>query len=347
MNEIKADTGGRMAVWDNAKAMLILLVVLGHALYSLLEVAEIYQALYFFIYLFHMPLFMYISGLFSRRTIQTGAKLRQKVLGYVMLGVILKLILLLVRLIFNQFTYRSTSFSLFRETSVPWYLLVLAAYLVVTRLIKDVAPRFLLILSVVLACLAGYDRYVGEWFLVSRFLVYYPFFLAGAFFSADRLAAWGKGIVPKAAAAVFLAVLFVLVYRYIGILHPFRELIKGGTCYYDLHKEIGKDQVLMCGLYRLFYYIVSALMCTALMWLMPAGEHSFTEVGRNTLSVYMLHRPIQLMFVYGGLSLLLVDPAQTKIRLLYLLASPVLVYLLSLPGWRSASDLFWKQLKNV
>ena len=63
--------------------------------------------------------------------------------------------------------------------------------------------------------------------------------------------------------------------------------------------------------------------------------------------VYMLHRPIQLIFVYGGLSLLLVDPAQTKIRLLYLLASPVLVYLLSLPGWRSAVDMFWKQLKNV
>lgn len=48
---------------DEAKGLGILLVVLGHACVpSLISISKILQKIYLFIYLFHMPVFMYLSG---------------------------------------------------------------------------------------------------------------------------------------------------------------------------------------------------------------------------------------------------------------------------------------------
>ncbi|MBR5262525.1 MAG: acyltransferase family protein, partial [Clostridia bacterium] len=55
----------RLEKWDILKFVLIFFVVFGHF-------SEQYAGmtgLFFFIYSFHMPLFIFVSGLFSKRTI--------------------------------------------------------------------------------------------------------------------------------------------------------------------------------------------------------------------------------------------------------------------------------------
>ena len=60
----------RIYTLDNLKAVLIFLVVLGHLLISFTH-ATCNSAKYIssFIYSFHMPLFIIISGYFSKKTI--------------------------------------------------------------------------------------------------------------------------------------------------------------------------------------------------------------------------------------------------------------------------------------
>ena len=60
----------RVVKWDNMKFLLIFCVVIGH-------ISEMYtgnyiwfKRLFLFIYVFHMPAFLFVSGLFSKKTVK-------------------------------------------------------------------------------------------------------------------------------------------------------------------------------------------------------------------------------------------------------------------------------------
>ena len=52
--------------FDNARFFLIVLVVFGHLTRSYVNESHIFKALYMFIYSFHMPAFVLISGFFAK-----------------------------------------------------------------------------------------------------------------------------------------------------------------------------------------------------------------------------------------------------------------------------------------
>jgi uncharacterized membrane protein YcfT len=52
--------------YDNVKFLAVVLVVLGHAWYSLAD-SRLTTAAHLFVYTFHMPVFILIAGFFSRR----------------------------------------------------------------------------------------------------------------------------------------------------------------------------------------------------------------------------------------------------------------------------------------
>lgn len=52
--------------FDNARAILILLVVFGHMLQPYTSGDKYLSALYLVIYSFHMPTFLFISGYFAK-----------------------------------------------------------------------------------------------------------------------------------------------------------------------------------------------------------------------------------------------------------------------------------------
>ena len=56
----------RIAYWDTLKGGLMLLVVLGHFLYNFQEGHKFINYLVDSIYMFHMPVFVFISGYFSK-----------------------------------------------------------------------------------------------------------------------------------------------------------------------------------------------------------------------------------------------------------------------------------------
>lgn len=64
MNYLK--TQNRNYLIDNSKGLLIFLVVLGHSLEFIRKDYEVARLLYVFIYEFHMPVFVFISGYLSK-----------------------------------------------------------------------------------------------------------------------------------------------------------------------------------------------------------------------------------------------------------------------------------------
>lgn len=60
----------RDTYWDQCRAVLMWLVILGHCIQLLFTDTFFSQPVFKFIYLFHMPLFMWISGYFALNSIQ-------------------------------------------------------------------------------------------------------------------------------------------------------------------------------------------------------------------------------------------------------------------------------------
>ncbi len=83
----------RSAYWDNLKAILIFLVVLGHYILPVNRSGRSLTSAYYWIYLFHMPAFVLTSGYFSKRYIRKGAPNVGKLLGFLLLYFIFILLL--------------------------------------------------------------------------------------------------------------------------------------------------------------------------------------------------------------------------------------------------------------
>lgn len=62
MTEIKQ----RESYWDNIKGLLILLTVFAHILFQLQDNSPFINGTVDYIYMFHMPAFVYVSGYFGK-----------------------------------------------------------------------------------------------------------------------------------------------------------------------------------------------------------------------------------------------------------------------------------------
>ncbi|EAE0774479.1 acyltransferase, partial [Listeria monocytogenes] len=66
----------RTAYFDNAKFLLMILVVFSHLLQPFIGDQKFYHDLYYFIFTFHMPAFVFLAGYFAK-PLTKGHKLRE------------------------------------------------------------------------------------------------------------------------------------------------------------------------------------------------------------------------------------------------------------------------------
>lgn len=132
----------RDAFWDNVKFFLIVLVVVGHFLEPYRDV-DYYWPRYIFtvIYTFHMPLFIFVSGLFSKSVIR-GERFRfERVISFLLLYMIYKIIsAVLSHILYGD----EIQIDFFVVQGLAWYLLAMAAWLFITYLVKDIHPVLIL-----------------------------------------------------------------------------------------------------------------------------------------------------------------------------------------------------------
>ena len=268
----------RVALWDNYKFILILLVVLGHFIDVIISYTTTEKALFFFIYTFHMPMFLFVSGVFYKET-----NLRAKVLFYLCAGFLLKICLFLVYYWFDETPH---AFHLFSDASIPWFMFTLAIFTVMTRMIRDTNKVFVLVMNIIIACFAGYDKNIGDFLYLSRVIVYYPFFLAGSMIGSgatDLVIRLKKNKAVVAASLSILVLWFAVCRMNIEWLYPYRHILTGRNPFTD---EIASHGPLA----RLICYFMAAVTGFSLLILTPARRvPGLTSWGGKTLNVYFWH----------------------------------------------------------
>lgn len=279
----------RIAKWDNVKAVLIILVVIGHMMKSDLELSGFSSKLYYFIYLFHMPAFIFVSGMFSKSTIEK--KNYDRVFSFFLLYLLIKFLSYFSTLIIvGKDTVR-----MFTETGAAWYALALAVYYLLTMFLRRYSRGFVLVLSIVMGCAAGYCKDIGNFLALSRIFTFYPFFLMGYYIKPSQLLGWTEKRKVKLASAVVLAAFFALAMRFAQELAWTVSLLKGNSAYTKLAylAEWG-------GALRLAQYIVGVLLTFCVIAVVPRRRSRFSYIGQRTRAIYALHWLLINIF-YNGL----------------------------------------------
>ncbi len=220
----------RIAKWDNAKLILIFLVVLGHFLETFLEQYPVCESVYGIIYLFHMPAFLFISGMFSKKTINADRLNWAKITPYLVLFVILDFGRFIVRYHWDP----TLTFRVFRITGVSWYLFALFVLIVVTHLLRKIDPKFVFCIAIGISLIIGYSKGIGYWFALYRIVTMFPFFYLGYLWDREKVEwALGRSWIRILAVAVLVLHLFGCLNNPVKV-YFWEPLLTAGTNYYSI-----------------------------------------------------------------------------------------------------------------
>lgn len=277
---------------DNLRCFLIILVVIAHFLSKLSSITE-YHYLYYFIYLFHMPLFVFVSGYFSKSIYKDGNYQAKKVFSLFWIYILFRLASYFTAAGYKGF-YK---IKLFEESSAPWYLLSLCLWYLLIPLIHNYKARQVIPITIVISLFVGLDSTVGTFLSLSRTITFFPFFCMGYFFTPEKL----EGLLSKKfriPSAIFLGVLLLLFLWKGNCFAPYIRFTYGASSYSDILK---KDYLIRGPLLRLAWYVVSVICSLAVLYIVPRKQMWFTRIGQRTLSVYVLHILIRNLLVYEGI----------------------------------------------
>lgn len=146
--------------FDNARAILIFLVVLGHLLQPYTSEDKFLQALYLLIYSFHMPTFLFISGYFAKNLDKPNylEKIAKKLLlPYVIFFAFFSL--------YYYFTGKEDAIQLdpFNPVFALWFLLTLFFFHVVLVIVRRYNPYIVLFISILVSVLAGFSGNIDSY----------------------------------------------------------------------------------------------------------------------------------------------------------------------------------------
>ena len=307
----------RSAYWDNAKAILIFLVVLGHIMLPIRSKYTITLAVSNWIYFFHTPAFVFVSGFFAKGYIRKQSSRSRRLTGFLLLYVFFKLsewglgCLLSGKLSFPK---------LFSLTSAPWYMLCMFFWYLILPYLADVGPKLALPGSVLLSLLVGTDPNCGSFLSLSRFFVFLPFFLGGYFFDPKVI----RGVKPwiKGLSVAIFSGLFAAIYVFDRFLAPYLNIIYGSDSYSALGYRFRYGIAI-----RLIWYIGAAVVIATFLCLVPERKLFFTYIGERTLAIYIIHR--LLRDIMSGLGVYRFMGSNYVLLLSCIAVSVVIVYISS------------------
>ncbi len=322
---------------DNLKLLLIFLVVLGHVADLYADVSQATAYLRYFIYSFHMPLFLFVSGLVGKRNIKE--RRLSNIATYFFLYIFIKIVTFAANWATTGVLPAVTVFS---DRSEPWYAFCLFAFSLITIGLDKLKPSYVLVFSVLLACYAGYDAALGDTLCLSRLIVYYPFYFLGYCLDTGKVCNFfrKKWLIPIAL-LVLAAGIAVTVACYDDIADV-KFLFTGRNSYSKVLKPYTWGFV-----YRLVCYAVSAVVGGSVFVLVPNRKLGFlSKIGANTVQIYALHRAILVLYYR-----LLNKPFHlerfftSKLILYELLMSLGIVILCALPVWKPLFKAIMKPFK--
>lgn len=265
----------REPIIDNAKFFLIFFVILGHLIQPFTTNLQAIDVIYQWIYLFHMPVFIFLSGLFAKGLSDRDslAKLCKRLLiPYIIFHALYTVYYIVLGIEGWGLTLLNPRWSL-------WFLLSLFCWNLLLIVFKRIPKGLSITLSIVIGVAIGYVEGIGQTLSLARTFAFFPFFLLGYWLTAEHILLL-KEKVTKTVAVSFLGLVALAIY----LLPSFSSNWLLASSAYE---ALGSPQ--MGGLIRIGIYLVSTLMAISVLTLIPRGQFTFTKIGEKTLYIYLLH----------------------------------------------------------
>lgn len=266
---------------DNIKSLLIFFVVFGHFLELALGWKQ-NQLVYTLIYSFHMPVFIFISGYFSK--FNPEKIVRNMIYPYLLFQVLY--------LLFDKHILLNESFMQFTQPYwILWYLLGMIFWNLLIpfidtdstkKMIRNIAIAFLL------SILVGMDKTVGYYISLSRILVFFPFFLMGYYMKNSPLSLeksmkstfFKRFHIPIRIGALFLVVVSVLYCYYNNKwLRP--------NWFYGADSYIATESTFYI---RILFFVIAVFWILFFLLFIPNIKIPIvSNIGKNTMPIYLIH----------------------------------------------------------
>lgn len=273
--------------WDSLKFILIFLVVLAHCIASYRPAGGINQAYYNFLCTFLMPMFIFVSGMFSQMKEREKYKsgIRRIFETYVVLQIIEVGMKIMPQLIHNTTTLKSVTVAILTPQFGSWYLLSLTFWrIIVLYISKDFCaknPTIILFACICTSLLGGFIP-VGKTLSLQRTMTYLPFFFMGYYVKNIDIKKYVSKIPSLLAIGVLFSALLIYVH-YINLDYSF--ILYGWSSYWSI---AGFSPI---GLFlaRCIFIISSIITGLTVMRLTLTKATFFSKWGRITLFIYAYH----------------------------------------------------------
>lgn len=266
----------RLKYFDNVKFLLITFVIIGHLADEFTYQSDFYKSIFLFIYAFHMPLFIFISGVFFSKN-----HIKEKIIFYLSIGFLYKITTLIIERLHGVI---DPGFSLFADGGISWFMFALAFYTLVSYILIGQNKKFIILALMILAMFVGYDQSIGDYFYLSRVIVFSPFYFLGTVFTAENLIKIKVRYNHLKLLALLILLLWaILCFFFIDKIYFIRYLFTGRNAFYPAIMSYAP-------LYRLFCYFISFFTGLSILILVPTQKFGYiSKMGNNSISVYFWH----------------------------------------------------------
>ncbi len=274
---------------DNAKFILILLVVFGHLIEPYIGEDTAFKVIYLFIYSFHMPAFVLVSGMLSKAILSEDATDR-------MIKTILVPFIVFTLFYESVYFLENGQLSKYIRGLQPYWVLWFFLSLFIWRLLLPVVVKFRypVVFLVMVSLLAGYFDPIGRFMGISRTIYFFPFFVIGYLMTPDLLSNLKLNKIPK---VFFMVVLGMNIALFASFHEMSEDWLLGATSYFDYDV-----QVWSAGLIRFALYCLSLLTVVSFLFLVPRNPVFLSRKGVNSLQVYVWHPIVITVIMLSGLS---------------------------------------------
>jgi fucose 4-O-acetylase-like acetyltransferase len=302
--------------FDNARSILIFFVIFGHCLeyFILTDYYPLAETFYWWIYTFHMPAFIFISGYFAKNYQKKGYfhALFYKTLvpGW---------IFSLVYGVLNQHIHSWQALNpLIGANWISWFMFSLFTWNVFLLLFGKYPILFPL--SIVFALAAGYLDEFGYYFSLYRSFFFLPFFLLGYYFNRVHI----TRLLNVKLKPIFLLLVFCvwLLTKKLQLFNVSFSWFYGG-----LSNEFLQISDLKAVVVKLMVYGIMVSMMYTFLAFVPQKKMYLTYVGQYTIYIYLLHGVFvklvmwKRLFIYEHTLTTIVCMAVFSFSLLLLLSS--------------------------
>ncbi len=269
-------TTERVAYLDNARYWVMLLVVIGHSL-TQFTAMDSARSVYVWIYSFHMPLFILVSGYTAQRYRGNERQIRRLVTTLIVPYLILETTL---QLLMRHYEGSPDPLALLSPQWLGWFLAALFVWRLTTPI--WLALRYPITTSIVISLLVGLIE-VPNVLALPKILGFLPFFVVGLTITPERLRSLSRTPV-RVASAVLLAGSFIVCYLYS------RNWTSDWLLYKARYDEAPLNSTPWEGItQRAELLVIGFVLTFAALALVPWARSWTSALGERTFYCYLLH----------------------------------------------------------